>query len=898
MFRLVPPLVSIAIIFCFWGNHSLVNAAVPTAPKPGQPLALPAGGVDMMVFGAEQSEKAHGLSAADSDALKGALGEPARRLLPKNPVDKFGGEVTFTMAVDPVQRNYFTVKLWGEDDTDYEMGRLYLYVRVDGVDYQVGYRHEGDYTPLNVAARKPPLPGRFFYSTTLLPLPMTQGKTSLTLKIVSTGRFMPYGKNWATYHHDMNVNGRGIYRAYTHTQPLLAPVNEVQGMAPTTTVCPSPGEEVLAKGGAFVTGINERLQNRINSRASVGGFIPRDVEFLARSYSVPGLIGYHNKAVVDQVIALLDLYAADYAAHPTEDYWRNHPGVSGMEWGGRNGYLGYAIHQLIDQLKPVLHQKAAGSNKSRCEAWGDMLAASRDFGRTHRRAITNQAMIADTSVYLANKGLLDLGDPRAFKEADAQRYLREAVGLTPFLGNDLPNGDHEALYGHNVLMVSHKGLVGEWGYDGFSYGEMAQHAATMYEMTGNPEFRDQAAKMIKARAPFRRPSSDITGTDHYHTMVAIGYLSWRGVYESDGDGFSTEPVYGDRSSFNLGMHVAAVTLDPTVVGYAKQMLADNQYFKSLTAGKLAQADDVALAVFADYQKVKAAPDSGARLPMTEGQPDFTWADEEIGVLAIKHGTDRLWIAPYWEAKNGGGINGIARFHYSTPQYDQLGTMETVPQFTASGICVRRPDTLDRPEANNFRLPNAPKQAYGGEKVPIGFVPPDVKSSEPYRGKADFYAFRLGNYLIGMNRTSDRSYELKTPAGFASAPELFSGKTVSGPVSVPPNSTIALFLDSAFDTAPIPITPLALTVTHQSNGNTLEWSPSSGATSYTVKRASAANGPFFRVKSAITGTTYTDVDAASIPSACYTVTAVNAHGESYESMKAQAVSVAQSSSTIR
>ena len=43
----------------------------------------------------------------------------------------------------------------------------------------------------------------------------------------------------------------------------------------------------------------------------------------------------------------------------------------------------------------------------------------------------------------------------------------------------------------------------------------------------------------------------------------------------------------------------------------------------------------ALDVFNDYNIVKNAPDNGKRLPMSNGQPDFAWADEESGILAVK-----------------------------------------------------------------------------------------------------------------------------------------------------------------------------------------------------------------------------------------------------------------------
>ena len=57
----------------------------------------------------------------------GGLGEPARQLLPLEPVSYNGGWVSFRLKVDPQQQNYFTVKLWGSDKGA-QLGRLILYL--------------------------------------------------------------------------------------------------------------------------------------------------------------------------------------------------------------------------------------------------------------------------------------------------------------------------------------------------------------------------------------------------------------------------------------------------------------------------------------------------------------------------------------------------------------------------------------------------------------------------------------------------------------------------------------------------------------------------------------------------------------------------------------------------
>ena len=65
----------------------------------------------------------------------------------------------------------------------------------------------------------------------------------------------------------------------------------------------------------------------------------------------------------------------------------------------------------------------------------------------------------------------------------------------------------------------------------------------------------------------------------------------------------------------------------------------------------------------------------------------------------------------------------------------------------------------------------------------------------YAGKANFYTLRYGNYLIGMNMTADKTFEIKMPVDVSGAKELVSGKTVKldAPIKVAPRSTLVLWL---------------------------------------------------------------------------------------------------------
>jgi hypothetical protein len=859
---------------------------------------------DTITFGNTASENTHSFSNYFTQVVTGLQGQTARQCTIALPTNIYGGNLTFTLAVDPQRRNYFSIKLSGDEDGSSGInGCLYLYIPAAQYlagstnNYQIGFRHEGDYITLSSDAGHPPLPGRFFYSTTLLPLWMTQARTNLVFKIVSTGRIYDLGSgdqnSGGNYQFDMSTNSRSIFSAYTHTDPFLPVAGEVQGTAPPATTRPSPDESILNPGGTFQSGVNSYVNVILGT--TLTNLTTSEIEALALAYSISNLpAAYQQPAVVAKVMAGIDSFGTNYYANPSGSV---SSGGGNESWGGRFGPLGHAISLLLPQLQGSLGltNNYGGGNMSRGQAWGQMLAASRDYGRFNRdgHAISNQGMIADQNIFMANMGLLALGNTNAFTEAAAERYLREAVGLSPWLGSDLPGGGSSWLHGTNYFMVTTKGLTREWGYVGNDYGEIAYYAANFYQYTTNSIFRDQATKMLKARAPFRRPGIEISGARYYHDMESIGLLAWRGADESD-TWYADAMAYGDRCEWSDALRVAAVTLDTNAVGYAKQMLADNQYFSQLIAdpryysgGSLAANSfdgRNVMDVFSDYFAVSNAPDSGIRLPMTDGQPDFAWADEEDGIVAIKHGSERLWIAPYWQAKLG--INGLARFHYSTTNYEQYGVLETIPQFNFSGAYITRPAYMDNQVANFYVPYDKPINAYAGERLPVGMVPPLASDNGPFCGKAAFYAFRLGHYLVGMNANPAQSYELKVPPDFAGGSNLITGLAVNLPVMVGPGSTVVLYLGNVTNSDLVPLPPLFLNAVGDSTPRiSLDWNAASGATGYLVKRATVSGGPYTNI-ALVSGTNYADLGVARGTAYYYVVSGTNSFGESdYNSMEA-------------
>jgi hypothetical protein len=228
-------------------------------------------------------------------------------------------------------------------------------------------------------------------------------------------------------------------------------------------------------------------------------------------------------------------------------------------------------------------------------------------------------------------------------------------------------------------------------------------------------------------------------------------------------------------------------------------LEDNQYFYRLasrsddkdTLGMMRNIDD--------YATVKALPKSSFRLPMSDGQPDFVFSDEEDAVLALKHADQRLFLNFYYRQEYG--VSGIVRILDVTPAIMRIATVKSLFEVVPSGEEWTRPDVIDFERSGGFPPPGEDThQALQGEALPISKRPGDASEPKygtwgPFVGKAAFYWLRYGDYVIGINTTENRSYPLPTPSGFTQAPDLASGKALDlrHEVKVGPRTTVVLYL---------------------------------------------------------------------------------------------------------
>lgn len=742
--------------------------------------------IDTIAFGDAKSEAAHALQAEHSETITGGLGVPARRLLPNGEGNRIGGQLTFDVKVDPDEPTYVTTKFWG-GDADEAGGRLVLYI--DGK--QVGQRHLGDVDILDILGKEPRYPGRFTYKTLPLPRSTTAGKEKVTLKIEANGPIWAYGETWDKFQKPLTTPTRGIYAVYTHTDPFFAPGDgETQGAPPDADRRrDQPGPEVLQK-------VRERVNSEVRKQMASGDEMRQVfIQFLAKAYHQPWTEAYRQKAVVEKVVRGIDSRYRVFEKNP--DIIKSDRETWNHDWFGY-GPTADAIRLLADELQPYLSENISGTDVPRCEGWADMLIASRDWHATTRRQYTNQSMIKDLyGIYLCNRGVTVVEPSKAWPEEKAKRYLYESVGLEPWRGSDGADGKPTFPLGEGYMQLTAKGLTKELGYVG-NYGEVVDWVVAIYDATrptpdaeGDAEIKAQLVKIARARGVFRYPNADADG---FRTMQLETVIGWRDTSYPGGT------VYDQRPSWDAGpLEAAAAALDPVLVGYAQQMLADNQFFKALDERSRDGGFRVTAGLLhapGSYETINAQPAQEARLPMAKGQPDFVFADPEVGAVAIKHGEEILYASLYWRARFG--VNQLARVHHLTSTMERDATVRQETVFRDSGMRYVRDDRVveAQTERHEKNLPDV-QLAEAGEELPIAMLPEGVKGFKPgkenvYAGKGDFYTLRYGPYLIAMNCTADQRFTLPLPRGesFVRLPEK---QAVSGAgVEVGPGETLALY----------------------------------------------------------------------------------------------------------
>ncbi|MEO5712368.1 MAG: hypothetical protein ABIT37_02685 [Luteolibacter sp.] len=759
---------------------AILLCVLPTA-------GLRAAVLDQVIFGNDASESAHEVDAPESKCIKGGLGESARTLLPDDDSWK-GGVMKFLIRVDPEKQNYFTIRLWGEDVNHNQMT-----LHIGGK--QVGYRHLGDIEALEIGSDAPAYPGRFIYRTCPLPVDLTKGKDQVSCEIRATGPIWGYGTSFEQYQKPMTGPTRGLYRAYTHTESCFTPpAEEKQGIYPENApLRNSPGPEVLDAIKSRVNGqIDDLLKDTRHPCSQM------QTLFLAKAWQTKWTTAAGRPETIAKIQTSLDALYRAYVANPK--LAEAEPSTYNPDWFGL-GPAGEVISLLESELQPALDvsiDNGKGKQVKRRAGFTNMLVACRDWHREHRRQYTNQTMINDLyGIYLANRGIAAISPSGALPEKQVLHYLYESVGLEPWLGSE-KDGKPMRPLGDSYYQITADGLTRELGFVG-NYGEVLDWVAQIYEATkpspdkpGDPKIKEQLVKIARARSPFRYPMLDQDGN---RAMIMETIVGWRDTH------YPGDVTYDQRPTWDGSpLQVAADTLDPHLVGYAQQMLADNQFFFTIAKRMEDNGFRVTFGLMAvpDYHElIKAQAQVTHRLPMSWDQPDFVFSDEEDGVVAIKNGREILYASLYWRARNA--VNFLGRIHYITPVYDRIATVKEEIEYTPSGMEYVRPDWTNFGFGNGGpRYPASFISAHAGGKLPIARIPAgiDFKPGQEnlFAGRGDFYQLRYGPYLIAMNMSADKTFELKAPDSAGKLTNLVTRKPVEpGSVAkVARRTTVVIF----------------------------------------------------------------------------------------------------------
>ena len=760
--------------------------------------ALYAQTLDGVEFGNPESESTHAFRDPDgqTQTVAGQFGHSPRQI--KAPASEAwdGGSMFFTLKVDPDKTNYLTVQFWGED-----LNRNQLYVYIDGK--LLGYRHIGDYDILHHGTNEVVAPGQFYYISTVIPENVTKGKTGLEFEIRLVGQIWTYAPTFDRFQHNIEGDSIPIYAAFTHLGAKFEP-KTVESRSVPDVVRPEPGAEVVDR---VKERISAELEQRMNGRKTL---TQQDVEFLARGYRIKWSPVYDNPKCIDRVVDGIDAFYRAWRENPK--LVENDPRQYNGDWFGV-APLSEAIYTMDSpEFQKRLDEPLPDSSVTRRQAWGEMIHAALVHLSQHRRWYTNQSMIIDWNLHRMNRALILVDKNRAFPERQTLRYLYESMGIEPWRGSETESGPalprEESYY-----QITRQGLTRELGYVGM-YGEVLDWGCWIYLSTckrdadgqlvvrpdglldGDEKIRQQLIKMTDARQWFRYPSID---NDGYRAMRLERAVGWR-------DNELTGPVmYCARTGKEgVALMIPFCTRDKNALQSTAQALADNQIFDELD--KLNRIWDLrisyALMEVPDYweyirQACTSQKNSEFRIPNSELTPSI-FSDVDDGVLVLQNGDERLYMSLYWRARLG--VNRLGKAHYIGKNWQQFVTFREGVEFNPSGETFVRRNWTTADHYNGFghiHYPGKTDSIHAGDELPVARIPDWDKEfrlgeENGNAGRAEFYKVRFGQYLIAVNASGEKSFDLDLSKEQGKSFVWFeSNKPAFGKIPVAPNSTVIL-----------------------------------------------------------------------------------------------------------
>ncbi len=649
--------------------------------------------------------------------------------------------VDFELACDPQQQNYFTVKVWGGSGAEAERPGSTLLLRdPDTGDAPFGHVPHGP-VPRNHPRRgeisrqhmAAPFPGRFFYVTYPIPRAMTDGNSTVQLRLLYKGP----------------EPGLDVYNVYTHLESFFdPPADELQGepfeLGPlrkevqyeTTPrerrehwrseanrgfraalgrqLFGEKYERLIEKGkipdwtwGAFqarrpgATSVHnlyddledefERWGGNLLWQADAGMASFRAFKVYAHAYLKEWSDYHRDDEILERIAAAMDFYSraqgtcGAWRGPPLpdrDDHWPTWIGAPERESVGGSWEWNNYLWDGFSMLYPHLEEKGFSDVKidhdlnqdtpkiSRRKAYTQM--ALRSFNSAAEMTLARpiaNQIIYNYSSLYSTYRALQLLDPEGAAEQKEKVY--ELAEIASGLRRHPRWGSY---------MYSPRGMPMEFGYDA-NYGNGGMQLVNLAELTGFPALEERAREVYEAYAHFVFLDND---SDGHRTLRNTDWISWR-VFRG----------FPGRIRYFLSEYAARELQIPAAIRYFQlrdehgcRRVRDSRAERQLGELKRHEFRGSGFEIFfsltekADkshpaYVDVEDLPATDYRLP-DEREEDRAFVDEHLGLVALRHGDARLFASLNWKSRGGrdwvdGRANNIVRLQYTTPVIDRLVT---------------------------------------------------------------------------------------------------------------------------------------------------------------------------------------------------------------------------------
>lgn len=276
-------------------------------------------------------------------------------------------------------------------------------------------------------------------------------------------------------------------------------------------------------------------------------------------------------------------------------------------------------------------------------------------------------------------------------------------------------------------------------------------------------------------------------------------------------------------------------------------------------------------------------------------PIAPWQSQDIGSVGIPGHTQLEGDAQTVTVKAAGDIGGTAdAFHYAYQTLTGNGEIiARVEHVTATddnaeaGVMLR--ETLD--PSSKMALMAIPYVKFGKKGVLISRsaaggdsarVEPDDFIATPYWVKL----VRIGSQLTGLISADKTNWKSIASVDIPMQETVYIGLAADASKTIDDVNKYNTSLFSGVEVhslaADYPTPPQSLTIAEGNKSAALTWSPVSVATGYNIKRSDVPGGPYTTIMSNATSSSYTDTNLVAGKTYYYVISAINTHGESFDS----------------